>query len=221
MKDAMATCHQSLIWIPTNAQGEIIGLKGVQTRTTKEATYEHLDLTHVNFKAHTLKQWEAIHANLAKVFYYDPPLKDRTLENYVKEHVSFIRNAWKKVWLAKGNVGCPNKFLIHVWEALVQYWKTPNVQRESERMWGIRGHVWNPHTHGPQTLYHATQLKINRRSCLGVMHQLDQGVCFLLAKVDACVCVLLKLTQENVSCRFQMKEELLGKPYPPIGHKNM
>jgi len=119
MKDAMATCHQSFTRIPTNAQGEIIGLKGVCTRIAKEVAYEHFDLTHVNFKAHTLKQWEAIHADLAKVFYYDPPLKDRILENYVKEHVSSIRNAWKKVWLAKGNVGCPNKFPIHVWESLV------------------------------------------------------------------------------------------------------
>lgn len=97
MKDAMATCQQSLTWISTNAQGEIMGLEGVWTRTTKEVAYEHLDLTHVNFKAHTLKQWEAIHANLAKVFYYDPPLKDRTMENYVKEHISSARNAWKGV----------------------------------------------------------------------------------------------------------------------------
>jgi hypothetical protein len=140
MKDAMATCHQSRTWISTNAQGEIMVLKGVWTRTTKEVAYEHLDLTHVNFMAHTLKQWEAIHADLAKVFYYDPPLKDRTMENYVKEHLSFARNAWKRAWLAKGNVGCLNKCPVHVWESLVRFWKTPNAQRELEQMWGICGH---------------------------------------------------------------------------------
>jgi hypothetical protein len=94
MKDALATCHQSLIQILTNAQGEIIGLKGVWTRIVKEVAYGHLDLTHVD---------------LAKVFYYDPPLKERTVEYYVKEHISSTMNAWKRVCLVKGNVGHMDK----------------------------------------------------------------------------------------------------------------
>jgi hypothetical protein len=72
----------------TNAQGEITWLKGVWTRTINEVAYEHLDLTHVNFKAHTLKQWEAIHVDLAKVFYYDPldPLPSFTIIGNLLEH---------------------------------------------------------------------------------------------------------------------------------------
>jgi hypothetical protein len=143
--------------ILTSAQGEIIRLKGVWKRIVKEAAYEHLDLTQFNFKAHALKQWEAIHVDLAKVFYYDPPLKDKIMENYVKEHLSFARNAWKRVWLAKGNVGHLDKCPVHVWESLVQYWKTLNVQRKLEQMRGIRGHMCGIPTHmvhGPYTMQH-------------------------------------------------------------------
>ncbi len=68
----------------TNAQDEVTKLKGVWTRTMKEDTYKHLDFIVVNFEAHTLKQWETIHANLAKVFYYDPTVKVKMVENYVK-----------------------------------------------------------------------------------------------------------------------------------------
>jgi hypothetical protein len=38
----------------------------------------------VNFKAHTLEQWETIHVDLVKVFYYDPIVKVNMVENYVK-----------------------------------------------------------------------------------------------------------------------------------------
>ncbi len=44
-------------------------------RTMKEDTYKHLDFIVVNFKVHTLKQWETIQTDLAKVFYYDPTVK--------------------------------------------------------------------------------------------------------------------------------------------------
>jgi hypothetical protein len=38
----------------------------------------------VNFKAHILKQWETIHVDLVKVFNYDPIVKVKMVENYVK-----------------------------------------------------------------------------------------------------------------------------------------
>jgi hypothetical protein len=50
----------------------------------KEDKYKHLDFIMVKFKAHTLKQWETIHANLDKVFYYDPTIEVKMVENYVK-----------------------------------------------------------------------------------------------------------------------------------------
>jgi hypothetical protein len=36
MKDAITTGCSKITWIPTNAQGEIIGLKGLWTRILKE-----------------------------------------------------------------------------------------------------------------------------------------------------------------------------------------
>ncbi len=145
-----------------------------------------------------MKQWEAIHANLAKVFYYDPPLKDRTMENYVKEHLPSTRIAWKKVWLAKGNVGRPNKCPIHVWESLVQYWKTPNAQQESKQMQGICGHVQIPHTHGWWTLYHATQLEVSRTSRLSVMHPTISVYIFLCQSGCVCVCACACVVEINI-----------------------
>jgi hypothetical protein len=47
-------------------------------------TYKHLDFIVVNFKAHTLNQWETIHVDLAKVFYYDPTVKVKMVGAYVK-----------------------------------------------------------------------------------------------------------------------------------------
>jgi hypothetical protein len=76
--------------------------------------YNHLDLTSVNFRSHTKKQWEAIHAKLIGLSYYDPPLKERTMENYMKEHLSSTRNAWKRIWVANGETRHPNKCQEHV-----------------------------------------------------------------------------------------------------------
>lgn len=96
LKDDIVIGHLQITWIPTNAQGEITSLKGHWIRTIKEVAYNHLDLKLVNFRSHTTKQWEVIHAKLDGLFYYDPHLKDRMVENYMKEHLSLARNVWKK-----------------------------------------------------------------------------------------------------------------------------
>jgi hypothetical protein len=62
--------------------------------------YNHLDLRLVNFRSHTTKQWEVIHAKLDGLFYSDPHLKDRMVENYMKERLSLARNVWKRSWMA-------------------------------------------------------------------------------------------------------------------------
>jgi hypothetical protein len=55
MKDVVTIGHSQITQIPTNAQGEIINLKGLWTCTIKEVAYNHLDLTLVNFRSHTTK----------------------------------------------------------------------------------------------------------------------------------------------------------------------
>jgi hypothetical protein len=111
MKNVVTIGWSQITWIATNAQGAIIGLKGLWTRIVKEVAYNYLDLRSMNFRSHTMKQWEVIHVELDGLFYYDPPLKERTVENYMKEHLSLAKNAWKKAWVANGEVGCPNKCL--------------------------------------------------------------------------------------------------------------
>ncbi len=62
----------------------------------KEVAYNHLDLTLVNFRSHITKQWEAIHAKFDGLYYYDTPLQEKIMENYMKEHLSLVKNAWKR-----------------------------------------------------------------------------------------------------------------------------
>jgi hypothetical protein len=53
-------------------------------------------------------------------------------------------------------------------------------------------------THCARTLYHAKQLEVNRRSCLGVMHQQLQVFAFVFTKVDVCVCVCMCVAEINI-----------------------
>ncbi len=131
MKNVVTIGWSQITWIPTNAQGAIIGLKGLWTHIVKEVAYNYLDLRSVNFRSHTMKQWEVIHVELDGLFYYDPPLKERTVENYMKEHLSLARNAWKKAWVANGEVGCPNKCSERVQKSLVWYWNIPNAHKRN------------------------------------------------------------------------------------------
>jgi len=56
----------------------------------KDVSYAHLDLTIRQFRLHTQKQWDAMHNDLAKQFWYNPPLKPKALEMYMKEHLSYF-----------------------------------------------------------------------------------------------------------------------------------
>jgi len=134
MEDVVTTSRSQIIQIPINAQGEIIGLKGLWTCTMKEVACNHLDLTSVNFRSHIIKQCEAIHVELDMIFYYDPPLKERTVENYMKEHLSVVRNAWKRAWVANGEARRLDKCPKHVWKSLVWYKNIPNAQKELDQM---------------------------------------------------------------------------------------
>jgi len=80
----VASRQPALVKIPTNEIGEIVNGKTYWQQKVQEVTYSHLNVTIHNFKHHTMKQWEVIHANLAKLFIIDPPLKPSIVEKYLQ-----------------------------------------------------------------------------------------------------------------------------------------
>jgi hypothetical protein len=66
VKESIPTSRIPLTKIPTDAKGEIVGLRAMWQQAIKDATYAHLNLTIRQFKLHTQKQWDAIHNDLAK-----------------------------------------------------------------------------------------------------------------------------------------------------------
>jgi hypothetical protein len=53
-------------------------------------------------KYHARKQWEAIYEELEQQFYYDPPLRPKTMEKYLTKHFKPMRATWKSQWVVKG-----------------------------------------------------------------------------------------------------------------------
>jgi UDP-galactopyranose mutase len=82
----------SRVHIPTNDIGEITQLKRVWQQAVQDFVYQHLDLTIQHMKYHTRKQWEAIYSELDCKFYYDWPLKPKSMERYLTEQFKSMRS---------------------------------------------------------------------------------------------------------------------------------
>ncbi len=66
------------------------------------------------------------------------------MERYLQEHLSSIRQKWRKIWNVGGDTTRPNTYLMHAWKNLVKYQKSPHAKHESERMQEIHVMVNNP-----------------------------------------------------------------------------
>ncbi len=95
--------------------------KTYRQQKIREVACHHLHVSICNFRLHTPKQWEAIHANLTKFFTIDPPLKPLIVEKYLQEHLSFARQKWRKIWSIGGDITRPNSCPMHAWGSLVKY----------------------------------------------------------------------------------------------------
>lgn len=147
--------------IPTNASGEVIGLKGVWQQTVKDVSYWYLDLTIQQFQLHTQKQWDAIYAKLAKQFWYDPPLEPKVLETYMREHFSSYWRTLRRLWEAQGDDARPENCPTKMWNANVHYWRSPNANRESEQMCVVHAKVWKAIAQGWTPLAHFMELQVS------------------------------------------------------------
>jgi hypothetical protein len=68
------------------------------------------------------------------LFRFDPPLKPGIIEKYVQEHLSFVRQKWRKVGKVGGDATRPNGCPTNAWPKLVRYWKIPHAEHENEQM---------------------------------------------------------------------------------------
>jgi hypothetical protein len=46
-------------------------------------------------KYHTRKQLDIIYEELEQQFYYDPPLRPKTMEKYLTKHFKLMKATWK------------------------------------------------------------------------------------------------------------------------------
>ncbi len=158
----MASRQPALVKIPIDETGEIVNGRTYWQQKVQDVAYSHLDVFVCNFKHHTPKQQEAIHADLVKLFFIDPPLKLGNVEKYLQKHLSFTMQIWKQLWKVQGDVarleGCP----VHVWNSLMKYSKFLTVKHVSERMQKVRMMVSNPWKMGWMSLVSSMFLEVEQ-----------------------------------------------------------
>lgn len=103
-------------------------------------------------KYHTRRQWEVIYEKLEQQFYYDPPLRPKTMEIYLIEHFKFMRATWKSQRVAKGESAQLDNCPKECWKASMTYWKTPTTIMESSHMIEVQTMVRNPIALGRMSL---------------------------------------------------------------------
>ncbi len=68
LKQVVAFGQPALVRTPTDEIGEIVSGRTCWPQKVQKVVYSHLNVSVRNFKHHTLKQWEAIHADFVKLF---------------------------------------------------------------------------------------------------------------------------------------------------------
>ncbi len=105
--------------VPTDETGEIVSGRTYWQQKVKEVAYAHLKISVRKFQLHTPKQWELIHAELAQLFYIDPPLKTNTVEKYIQEHLSQARQNWRRMWKVGGETTRADDCPADAWLKLI------------------------------------------------------------------------------------------------------
>lgn len=120
------------VQIPTDENGEITALRNVLHTAIRDIAGRVLNFAVIDFCEHPAACLNYIEHDLAQQFYFDPPLKKNYVIDYLKDHMCTARYQWRCFWL-KNNTrhhACPAKH----YDALVEYWKTPEAKEESKRM---------------------------------------------------------------------------------------
>jgi len=175
VKESLAENRDIGVRIPTDAAGNIIGLKakwkndaagniiGLKAKwknVVKDIAYWILDLRIRHWDRHPQEQKDEIYREVEAHFIYNPPLQDGYTEKYLRDHLTSARRKWKKHWLMHGDSNrhpnCPPK----VWPKMIQYWKSPDGIAESAQMKENRSKVRNLSTYGRWALGQWIPLKV-------------------------------------------------------------
>jgi hypothetical protein len=160
VKESLAENRDIRVHIPTDAAGNIIGLKVKRQNVVKDIAYRILDLKIRHWDRHPQGQKDEIYRQVKAHFIYNPPLQDGYTEKYLRDHLTSARRKWKEHWLMHGDSNrhpnCPPK----VWPKMIQYWKSSNDIAESAQMKENRSKVCNLSTCGRWALGQWIHLKV-------------------------------------------------------------
>jgi hypothetical protein len=131
----MAKNRDIRVHIPTDAPGNIIGLKAKWQNVVKDIAYRILDLRIRHWHRHPQEQKDEIYRQVEAHFIYNPsPLQDGYIEKYLRDHLSSARRKWKEHWLMHGDSNRHPDCPLIVWPKMIQYWKSPEGIAESAQM---------------------------------------------------------------------------------------
>jgi hypothetical protein len=66
------------------------------------------------------------------------------IETYMKEHFSSYQRTLRRLWEVKKDNARRENYPQEMWDANVQFWKTPYANRKIEHMRAIHGELWEP-----------------------------------------------------------------------------
>ncbi|KAG0555811.1 hypothetical protein KC19_3G144200, partial [Ceratodon purpureus] len=87
--------------IPTDASGDVIGLKSVLHRAIREIAGRVLDVSVREFNQHSPMAFQLIELDVHSKFTFDPPLREGYIKTYLQEALSWSRYQWRKHWILK------------------------------------------------------------------------------------------------------------------------
>lgn len=118
--------------IRTDKNGEPLVLKQVLNNAIRDIAGRVLDVSIIHFSEHPLFCFELIQHDLDRQFFFEPPLRENYVKDFLQSALGTARCQWRKHWKKTGlrHKNCPERRF----PALVSYWCTPAAELESLRM---------------------------------------------------------------------------------------